>query len=174
MLIQYLRGDFIDGSEDVIVHGCNAQGVMGRGAAKAVRERLPFAFDEYLSAYLQEGLSLGNVVWAINVKHNERLRIVGNLITQEHWRQDLAVDGRNVDYDAVRMAFRKVREFVQLTQDGTITIPKITPVHRIGMPLVGCGLGGGEWSIVKEIIETESQTCFTPIVYLLDGNLPVE
>ena len=48
MKIEYVVGDFIDGSEDTILHGCNAQGVMGRGAALAIKTRLPWAFAEYL------------------------------------------------------------------------------------------------------------------------------
>ena len=37
--IEYRVGDFLGGNEHVFVHGCNAQGVMGSGAAAAVRKK---------------------------------------------------------------------------------------------------------------------------------------
>lgn len=175
MRIEYQKGDFIAGTEHLIVHGCNAQGVMGRGAALAVRRHLPFAFNAYWEAFeeshmahllgVKKGIPLGEVVWAIALDAGSA-RIVGNMITQQHWRPDMAVDGRQVDYAAVRKALHNVANFVRMTQHGQIAIENITPIKRVGMPKVGAGLGGGDWSTIASIIEEESAKVFQPVVYI--------
>ena len=48
---------------------------------------------------------------------------------------------------------------------------KEAEIDRIGMPLLGCGLANGEWSVVKAIIEANSCN-FKPVVYLIDGVIP--
>jgi O-acetyl-ADP-ribose deacetylase (regulator of RNase III) len=181
MKIEYVSGDLIAGRETIIIQGCNAQGVMGRGLAKAVKERLPWAYDVYRKEFETNGLRLGTVVWAINISPKpldengrprmgyDRSRIVGNAITQQHWEAAKAVDGRNVDYDAVRSTLKEIDAFVHLTQSGSppfIEIPQIGEITRVGFPLIGAGLGGGEWDDISKIIENESQ-CFTPVVYRL-------
>ena len=45
--IEYIRGDIITSLDDHIVHGCNAQGVMGSGVAKALRDEWPQIFKPY-------------------------------------------------------------------------------------------------------------------------------
>lgn len=160
MPIEYRRGDFINSREQVLVHGCNAQGVMGRGAALGIKTRLPFAYEGYRHIYETRGLVLGDIVWTL-----KRI-IVGNMITQEDWRSEHAAQGRNVDYDAVRSCFRKLNEWAQNTQHGHIEIANITPVERVAMPKIGAGLGGGAWDEIAAIIEEES-VCFRPVVYML-------
>lgn len=161
-------GDFIEGNESLIVHGCNAQGVMGSGAAKAIRTQLPFAYHAYRRAYLFSGLRLGKVIWAVNVSTGQRLRIVGNAITQEYYGSDGKV---YVDYDAVRAAMRAIDHFCALTQadsgaNDQIDIFGLTPIDAVGMPMIGSGLAGGRWLKIAEIIEAES-IHFKPIVYRL-------
>src|ERR1051325_10192924 len=93
-------GDFITGDEPMILHGCNAQGEMGSGAAKAVRTAFPCAYIAYRTAYLTQGLKLGEVIWAIDSGHG---KIIANGITQEHYG---AGDRRYVSYDAIRDVLR--------------------------------------------------------------------
>lgn len=162
-------GDFIEGNESLIVHGCNAQGVMGAGVAKAIRERLPFAYHPYRSTYLSRGLRLGEVIWALNVRIGQKPRIVGNAITQEYFGND---GQRYVDYAAVQAAMRAVNHICALSQadyanaNDYIDIAGVSPIYAVGMPMIGAGLAGGEWSRIAEIIEAESIN-FKPIVYRL-------
>ena len=46
-----------------------------------------------------------------------------------------------VDYDAVRSCFKEIKT----TFSG----------HRIGFPLIGAGLGGGDWDVISRIIDEE-------------------
>jgi O-acetyl-ADP-ribose deacetylase (regulator of RNase III) len=170
MKIEYVTGDLISGDETLIVHGCNAQGRYESGVAGAIRKDLPFAYRAYRAAFddPQSKFSVGEVIWAIEVQKDLRKRIVGNMITQEFYGRD---GKRYVSYDGVRTVFRKLDAFVALTQDGTTCIAGVGPIHRVGMPLIGSGLGGGSWGEISEIVERESH-CFTPVVYLLDGIIP--
>lgn len=165
MKIQYVKGDLLDANEIVILHGCNAQGVMGRGVAKAVKEQLPFAFNAYRTAYEAKGLVLGTVIWAFQVAPYHR--IVGNMITQEYWQADRAVDGKNVDYDAVRACMKEVDRFMGMLQDGLIENLPAESLLQVALPKVGAGLGGGFWEDIYPMIEEESK-CFWPVVYLKD------
>ena len=40
------HGDILSVANGIIVHQVNAQGVMGSGLAKQIREKYPMAFDE--------------------------------------------------------------------------------------------------------------------------------
>jgi O-acetyl-ADP-ribose deacetylase (regulator of RNase III) len=154
MKIEYITGNLLEGPEQVILHGANAQGRMASGIAKDIRATYPNAYIEYMKKYNTSGLILGEVIWAID---NDR--IIGNLITQKYYGKD---GKKYVNDDAIRSALREVNDFAKLLDD---TLP------RIGMPLIGAGLGGGDWKIISAIIEEES-THFQPVVYTLDGVIP--
>ncbi len=169
MQIQYVKGDLLESGLPIIVHGCNAQGRMGRGIALAIKERLPWAYEAYRAAYEEENkLTLGTIAWAVRFGYpNEPIKIVGNMITQEWWQPEKAVDGRNVDYNAVRSCMKEINAFVQTTYKPELwDVPTVEPIHRVGMPMIGAGLGGGDWEIISKIIEEES-THFQPVVYQL-------
>ena len=163
MQITYKTGDFSAGDERVSIHGCNARGVMGAGAALAVRERLPFAYRVYREAYLEKGLHLGQVVWAIDIQPDEQPRIIGNAITQDDYGSSLK---QFVNYDAVKNAMREVDRFASHTQTGQMDVAGIGAITAVSMPMIGAGLGGGDWENIAAIIEEESRH-FTPVVYRL-------
>ena len=45
--IKVKLGDICSVNSGIIVHGCNAQGVMGSGVAKAIRLKYPQVFEDY-------------------------------------------------------------------------------------------------------------------------------
>lgn len=174
MRISYVQGDLLQGVP-VIIHGCNAQGRMGRGVALAIREQLPFAYEAYMSHHKHHGLKLGEIVWAIQTGVKDKpTKIVGNAITQEYWQANMApANGCLVDYDAIRSCVREIEQFARLTQDGdrhrgpSLDIASIGYIKEVGFPMIGAGLGGGDWDIISAIIEDESKDTFRPIVYRL-------
>jgi O-acetyl-ADP-ribose deacetylase (regulator of RNase III) len=159
MQVEYRQGDLIDCVESIIVHGCNARRAFNAGVARAIRQRFPFAYEAYLMAF-DRGLRLGEVIWAIRIVDGERPRIVGNAITQADFGNQ---PRQYVDYDAVRAAMRAVDNFILHAANGIAVLPK--PI-AVAMPRIGAGLGGGDWSVIVQIIEDESQH-FTPVVYQL-------
>lgn len=133
----------------VIVHGCNAQGVMGSGFARQVKELYPKAFEKYARwcnshyaayddhAYDIRSLIIGTVV-PVEVKPN---LVICNAITQFEY----GTDRRHVDYEAIAEAF----ELISKTYAGS----------DIHFPMIGAGLGGGNWNIISTIIEETCKNC---------------
>lgn len=123
---------------NVIIHGCNAQGRMGSGFAKELRARFPGAYDEYKKQYESTGLQLGKNVYYL--PHDENTLIV-NAITQKYY----GYDGKKyVSYDAIDDCMIELNTLLS-GMDGNI---------QIHFPKIGADLGGGNWEVIKSIIET--------------------
>lgn len=168
MQIEYRTGNMFEGPEHVLIHGCNAKGVMGSGVAKTVRDDYPVAYDTYRDAFLQHGLRLGTVIWA-NCPDRQvgdrliRAKRIGNAITQADFGRD---PGRvYVDYEAIRAVIRTVEVDVRWSQ---MSRDPEWHIHAVAMPLIGAGLANGHWPTIAKIIEEETQS-FTPVVYVLPG-----
>lgn len=165
MEIEYRTGDLLTSDEAVIAHGCNASGyAFGAGVAGQIRRRFPEAYFAYTRAHQEKPLRLGEVVWA---SRTEKPFLIGNLITQ----QNFGHGKQYVSYEAMAECFRTLDAFARLTHSGEIDFADIGAVWEIGLPLIGCGLGGGKWSVISDIIMRHS-TSFRPVVYLLDGKIP--
>ena len=152
MKIRYEQGDFVEGWPAWLLHGCNAQGVMGSGAAKAIRSKYPSAYDVYRLQYNKGVQQLGTVTLATQPDG----RIVFNGITQQYYGRDKKV---YVSYNALREVVQAVDWYAKEHGEGKI---------YVGMPKIGAGLGGGDWEIISKIIEEESKH-FTAVVYELGG-----
>lgn len=143
--VQYVFGSLTTAPELVIAHGCNAQGRMNKGVAKAIREKWPSAFMAYEHEIMAHGAKLGDVIWArteiSSTLFDQRPEApwVANVITQERYGNDGA---RYVSYDAVDVGLRRVaqRAVAELQTD------------TIAIPAIGTGLGGGNWGVIYEII----------------------
>ena len=128
------NGDlFANVKHGYIVHGCNAQGVMGSGVAAIVRGKYPIAYQTYMNQ-ADTGYILGEVIPAI-VEPN---LVIVNAITQEFYGTDRV----QVDYPAVAQVMEGVKH---LAATGMI---ESTDVH---FPLIGGGLAGGDHDKLVEI-----------------------
>lgn len=127
---------FSEGHLHIIVHGCNAQGRMGSGFSKELRARYPDAYETYKSVHESSGLKLGSTVYHI-VDDN---LVIANAITQEYYGYD---GNKYVSYDAIDTVFKDMNDFIELTG-------RMTHLH---FPRIGADLGGGNWSVIKNIID---------------------
>ena len=142
--MEVIKGNVFDSflyPNSCVVHGCNAQGVMGSGVARIVRNDFPAAYYEYVRKHEETGLALGEII-PVSVLPG---RYVINAITQEFYG---GPPTRYVDYDAVRTAFRAVRAFAAQTN-----------LETINYPMIGAGLGGGDWGTIAAIIDEELEGC---------------
>jgi len=124
---------------NIIVHGCNAQGVMGSGFAKQVAQLYPACLETYRQQVdflkrVQPDQVLGQCIqyWA------SPYLVIVNAITQQDFGRDPA--RRYVSYRAVAEAFSQLRDMPGLLG---------ATVHY---PQIGAGLGGGDWAVISEII----------------------
>lgn len=128
----YKKGNLLDAEELVIAHGCNCQGVMGSGVAKAIREKWPVAYEVYRKHYDVNGLELGDYV-AAKVDHN---KYVVNLLTQANF----GVGQRHVNYSALaKSVIHMVENFVEIS--------------KFALPKIGAGLGGGDWALIETLLK---------------------
>lgn len=124
----------IDGTFGVIVHGCNCQCTMGAGIAKSIRDRFPEAREADLATPKGFRDKLGTISVA-KINRGRHSFFVANAYTQFHWQGA----GMKVDYDAIGSAMRAVKAAFS--------------GRRIGYPLIGAGLAGGDWSLIAPIID---------------------
>lgn len=143
MKINYIKGDLLSVTEGIIVHGCNAQGVMGSGVALAVRQKYPKVYEKYKQEIQLGFLGLGDVQ-LVKVKQN---LFICNAITQEFYGRSNKL---YVSYDAIRNVFLDV---FAAAEDG---------VYDVSTPKIGAGLGGGDWEVILKIIkEAADEQCYT-------------
>lgn len=130
----YKTGNLLDVKSGAIIHGCNCQGVMGAGVAKAIKEMYPKAYSDYHQFCLSKTTSelLGGYV---SVQVTPDL-CVYNALTQNKF----ATSYRAVSYDAIDKCFYRIFSL---------------GLHKeFNIPFIGAGLGGGDWDIIEAIIKS--------------------
>lgn len=140
-MIIYKTGNLLDVVEGVIIHGCNAQGVMGSGVALAIKEKYPDAYRVYKDFEAKHGLKLGSISLRGMQKHTKEVKQnlwIANAITQEFYGSDSTV--QYVSYGSVHLAFEKLHKH----------FPAEVPFH---FPKIGAGRGNGDWLVISQLIE---------------------
>lgn len=146
-MINSTYGNVLDVSKGIIVHGCNCQGVMGSGIALEVKNRFPEAFKVYRQQYEAGDAELGTVTF-VEVSDD---KFIVNALTQNLYGVDNAnfADGRLTSYDAVSECFVKV---AKLANHLNTHRADNGPFH-VYFPKIGAVRGGGNWEIIKSIID---------------------
>jgi O-acetyl-ADP-ribose deacetylase (regulator of RNase III) len=160
--IIYKQGSILDAPEPYIIHGCNAQGRMGSGVAKALMDRYPAVKERYLDLYEYHKLGEEPFLGTLHKVLTGGPHTVFNAITQDRYGYDGAL---YASYDAIEQCMTALDHTMGEIEASTGELP------HVAMPLLGCGLAGGDWSVVSQIIE-KCSTHFQPVVYTLDGVVP--
>ncbi len=138
-MLKYKVGNLItaakEGEVDVIAHQANCQNVMGSGIAPQIKKHFPEAWEADCS--LSEFLSPENKLGSYSVGLSGEL-LIFNLYGQFGYGRS----GVDTDYDALEKAMQRMSTLLIMHESG-----------KIGLPKLGAGLGGGDWSIIEEIIE---------------------
>ena len=138
----------------IIVHGCNAQGSMGAGFAKQVREIYPNAYKVYKN---QNKINLGTCTFA-KLEECSGL-VIANAVTQEYYGREK--NKRYTDYSAVKSCFKEIAKYASTNQ-----------IKEIHFPKIGAVLGGGDWKIISEIIDQQlCDTTFVKTLWLLEEHV---
>ncbi|CAN5116248.1 hypothetical protein BH10PSE7_BH10PSE7_30610 [soil metagenome] len=129
-MLTYLYSSIFDSPAQTLVNTVNTIGVMGKGIAKAFRERYPAMFREYKSLCDRGGLSTGNLhLW----KGAEQW--VLNFPTKTTWR---------------------LPSKIEYIESGLVTF--VDNYERMGIvsasfPPLGCGNGNLSWDDVRPLME---------------------
>jgi O-acetyl-ADP-ribose deacetylase (regulator of RNase III) len=149
-MITYKQGNLLDSDCKVICHQVNCQGVMGSGIAKEIRYRFPSAYQELRKSFLAGNNKLGNIDLVYD--YDETSEQIGNwvFICNMYAQENYLPRGvQHTDYEAFRACIHKLKDELSKRNKNGESI-------KIGFPYkIGCGLGGGDWVIVRSIIEQE-------------------
>jgi O-acetyl-ADP-ribose deacetylase (regulator of RNase III) len=140
-MITYRKGNLLEHYQefDIIAHGVNCQGVMASGFAKGLREKFPWAYESYkeFCDLRDEEYLLGTIRWSKSETENIR---IAHCFTQLSYGKE---NFRYVSYDAIDDCM------IKLANECIIGETKIC------MPMIGAGLGQGDWEIIEKIIDVQ-------------------
>ena len=136
-------GDITKCEERILIHQTNCVNKMASGVAKAIFTKWPNVKSEYHG--FCEGTSPNDLIG--NVQH---VVTSGPVVFNVFSQYNRGRDGKlYTNYTAVKAGFYNVLaklDYIFWNEDdngGNIALPY----------LYGCGLGGGEWSVVSNIID---------------------
>lgn len=133
-MIQYATGNLLRADVEALVNAVNTVGVMGKGVALQFKEAFPENFLAYEDACRRGAVEIGRM-FVTETGNLERPRWIINFPTKKDWRHSSKIEYVNLGLaDLVRV----IRERV---------------IKSVALPALGCGLGGLDWSEVKQAIE---------------------
>lgn len=134
------------GELDAYAQQCNCFCRMGRGIAPLLAKANPDVRTVDNNTNIGDRNKLGTFSVA------RGLSDLYNIYGQYHWSKFKEAPNRNTNYEALEQGLTKVRG------DICSQMVDINDTHTLGLPLIGCGLAGGDWKgvvkpMIKEIFE---------------------
>lgn len=133
-MIEYKTGNILTENAGAIVNTVNCVGVMGRGIALQFKKAFPENFQAYAAACQREEVRPGRM-FIYDMGGLTNPRYIVNFPTKRHWRGKSRME--DIESGLAALA-GEIRE---------------RGIHSIAIPPLGSGLGGLEWSEVRQRIE---------------------
>lgn len=143
----------LKGEVDAIIHCANCHCTMGSGVAKAIVHEMPmvkWCDDETCSITPEDKLGTFSHVYTRGVH-----------VYNAYGQLDYHPYKRQVNYGALAESLTRIKLDLLQNEDQFI---------KIGIPLIGAGLAGGDWSIISELVAHIFKD-FDITVYVLDEKL---
>lgn len=132
-MIKFVAGDFFDYEADIRINTVNCVGVMGAGVALIFKNKYPKMFKDYALACKKKQVQPGVPhIWLENDMF-KKLTII-NFPTKIHWRNPS-------EYEYIEKGLNWFAGYLSNQEKSIITLPAL-----------GCGHGGLDWDIVKNMI----------------------
>ncbi len=165
--MKIITGNLLDMAEnqkfDAIVHGCNCFHTMGGGIAGQIADRYPqVPRDDSQNTIYGHPAKLGTYrVVSVNKRYKESPKFAG----VESKREVISIP-----------EFTVINAYTQF-QPGPDFMQSIFPVllgrlnkdfagKHLGFPLIGCGIGGGDWEqVMNELLRYLPDVKVTVVVY---------
>ena len=133
-MLQLIKGDILKADAEALVNTVNCVGVMGRGIALQFRKAFPENFKAYKSACDKKQLHPGKM-FVYDMNRFQNPRYIFNFPTKRHWKGKSKIEDIESGLEALVQEVSKRN------------------IRSIAIPPLGCGLGGLDWTQVKQIIE---------------------
>lgn len=176
-MIYYINGDLLNTQCQYICHQVNCQGKMNSGVAKAIRDKWPVVYHNYMAKY-NAAADMADE-WAVRYEGSAPTAseiLLGNIQIVGLWedyyttpihqsvinifaQQCYGYDGRRyTSYDAFWLCLGKIRE----------TVPKGS---SLAFPYkIGCVRGGANWTIIETMIKEALEKDYNIFIYKLEDN----
>lgn len=142
-----------------IIHQVNCRGVMGAGLALQIKNKFPRTFDEYKRICVEHSYAKANQLMGKTLRTTDGDKTIFNMFSQ----LDYGFGKVQTNYEKMEEALKKIAEYCRENKIGTIGIPKN----------LGCGLAGGKWKIVRDIINKSFKYTNT-IVYIVNYDVEID
>lgn len=133
-MITYKIGNIFNEDVEAIVNTVNCVGIMGKGLALQFKNKYYNNFKLYANACRRNEVVTGKVlVYKIEPLFNPKYII--NFPTKQHWRDKSKI------------------EYIETGLDDLVQTIHNLSIKSIAIPPLGCGLGGLNWNVIKQLIE---------------------
>lgn len=141
--IKYVVGDatlpiMCENEKSIIVHCCNTLGAWGAGFVIPLAKHYPLVKDSY-KKYIHSGnVRLGDV---------DEVKVTDNIYIENLIGQSFLYPSQMEKYLVIiKPLKRDLKKIITLFEG-------INETYSIHMPRIGCGLAGGDWNIIENIIK---------------------
>lgn len=132
--MEFTTGDILSVDAEAIVNTVNCVGFMGRGIAAQFKRAYPENFRVYEAACRRREVVPGKML-VFETRRLTNPRYIVNFPTKRHWRGKSRI------------------EDIELGLQDLVLEVKSRGIKSIGIPPLGCGLGGLDWAEVRPLIE---------------------
>ena len=132
-MIKFVKGNFFDFNADIMINTVNCVGVMGAGAALQFKTNFPNMYKNYALACKKGEVKIGKGhIW----KKDDMFKplTIINFPTKNHWRNPS-------EYEFIEKGLDWLTKILENHNGSIVTLPAL-----------GCGHGGLDWNIVKDLI----------------------
>ena len=146
-----VNGNLLNTNINIIAHQVNCQGVMGAGVAKQIKEKYPAVYKNY-KTFCEDTGDKRDLLGTCLVSMVEHDKMICNLFGQYNY-------GRNGTYTNVSYLSLSIIAMIKMLESIYNIENKTRPQFVIAIPYcIGCGLGGGNWEEIKEMLENIEKT----------------
>jgi O-acetyl-ADP-ribose deacetylase (regulator of RNase III) len=135
-MIRYTSGNLLDAEVDALVNTVNCVGVMGKGIALQFRQAWPENYEEYRRACEHEEVRPGRM-FIYETGRLVKPRFIINFPSKKHWKGKSKIEDVASGLDALVQDIRG------------------RGIRSIALPPLGCGNGGLDWGVVRNLIENK-------------------
>lgn len=146
-------GNIFECEEDIIAHQVNCLGIMGGGIALQIKKLYPNVFDEYYNYCIR--------------RKKEREKLLGNLL--------ICNDDKIIAncFGQLDISKRKCVTNYEMLEKSLTTLRMYAHINNLSIAIpykIGCGLAGGDWNIVYNILkELFEKSCVKCVLYKFEG-----
>lgn len=135
-MITYLKGNLLEDNAQALVNTVNTVGVMGKGIALQFKERFPQNYKLYSQACKAGEVQIGRMFITIE-KTLLGCKTIINFPTKQHWRKPS-------EYVYIESGLVALRQ--EIVNRG---------IKSVAIPPLGTNNGGLNWTVVRDMIETQ-------------------